>query len=46
MEMEEEGKINIDYDATDQANELAVKIIILGDSAVGKSKYASQVCNI
>ena len=37
--MADAGKISIDYDVANQENELAVKIIILGDSAVGKSKY-------
>lgn len=38
-DMDDESKIGIDYDATSQTNELVVKIILLGDSAVGKSKY-------
>ena len=35
---DKESKIAIDYDRLNQADEFAVKVIILGDSAVGKSK--------
>lgn len=36
--MEDVSKIGIDYDAKSPSDEFVVKIILLGDSAVGKSK--------
>ena len=39
MEVMGDSNICIDYEATGKTNDLAVKIILLGDSAVGKSKY-------
>ena len=34
-------KAELDYDEKTKAGELAVKVICLGDSAVGKSKWVS-----
>ena len=38
MEIMGDSKISIDYEVVGKENDLAVKIILLGDSAVGKSK--------
>jgi GTPase SAR1 family protein len=43
MEVMCDSNIGIDYEATGKSNDLAVKIILLGDSAVGKSKYGSLI---
>ncbi|EFX70795.1 hypothetical protein DAPPUDRAFT_60871 [Daphnia pulex] len=37
-----DSNIGIDYEATGKSNDLAVKIILLGDSAVGKSKLIER----
>lgn len=41
MEVLDEENINVDYNVTDEENKL--KIILLGDSAVGKSKYPLKI---
>ncbi|XP_046453760.1 rab-like protein 2A [Daphnia pulex] len=42
MEVMCDSNIGIDYEATGKSNDLAVKIILLGDSAVGKSKLIER----
>lgn len=39
MEVEDNVNFGVDYSSISKTNEITVKIILLGDSAVGKSKF-------
>lgn len=42
MEVEDNVNFGVDYSSISKTNEITVKIILLGDSAVGKSKLIER----